>query len=146
MLGWYVIHLKKESTFNRLYKTNPLSKIHCIKESKTKEDEYSIAKAAKIAPSDVEFPYNKAVASQVSTVEDFLSASLYDKVDIKLKVVTKSENKQPVVHREKTKYRVECLVADHTESIKLILWEDAIEKVHSSKSYHFQNRDGPHIQ
>ena len=56
-----------------------------------------------------------------------------------MKVVTKSENKQPVVHREKTKYRVECLVADHTESIKLILWEDAIEKVHSSKSYHFQN-------
>ncbi|CAH3142448.1 unnamed protein product, partial [Pocillopora meandrina] len=84
-----------------------------------------IAKAAKIAPSDVESPYNKAVASQVSTVEDCLSASLYDK--------------QPVVHREKTKYRVECLVADHTESIKLILWEDAIEKVHSSKSYHFQN-------
>ena len=35
--------------------------------------------------------------------------------------------------------RVECLVADHTESIKLILWEDAIEKVDSSKSYHFQN-------
>ena len=87
----------------------------------------------------MEFPYNKAVASQVSTVEDCLSASLYDKVDIKVKVVTKSENKQPVVHREKTKYRVECLVADHTESIKLILWEDAIEKVHSSKSYHFQN-------
>ena len=87
----------------------------------------------------MESPYNKAVASQVSTVEDCLSASLYDKVDIKVKVVTKSENKQPVVHREKTKYRVECLVADHTESIKLILWEDAIEKVHSSKSYHFQN-------
>lgn len=113
MLAWYVIHLKKESTFNRLYKTNPLSKIHCRKESKTKEEEYSIAKAAKIAPSDVEFPYNKAVASQVSTVEDFLSASLYDKVDIKLKVVTKSENKQPVVHREKTKYRVECLVTQN---------------------------------
>ena len=56
-----------------------------------------------------------------------------------MKVVTKSENKQPVVHREKTKYRVECLVADHTESIKIILWEDAIEKVHSSKRYHFQN-------
>ena len=87
----------------------------------------------------MESPYNKAVASQVSTVEDCLSASLYDKVDIKVKVVTKSENKQPVVHREKTKYRVECLVADHTESIKLILWEDAIEKEHSSKSYHFQN-------
>jgi len=51
-----------------------------------------------------------------------------------VKVVTKSENKQPVVHCEKTKYRVECLVADHTESIKLLLWEDAIEKVHSSKS------------
>ena len=59
---------KKESTFNRL--------------SKTKEDGYCIAKAARIAPSDVEFPYNKAVASHLSTVKDCLSASLYDKADI----------------------------------------------------------------
>ena len=114
-------------------------KIQGLQRSKTKEDGYSISKVAKITPSDVQFSYNKAVASHVSTVKDRLSATLYDKVDIKAKVVTKSENKQSVVHKEKTKYRVECLVADHTESIKLILWEEAIEKVHRSRSYHFQN-------
>jgi len=34
--------------------------------SKTIEDDYSIAKAARIAPSDVEFPYKKAVTSHMS--------------------------------------------------------------------------------
>ncbi|KAK2549132.1 hypothetical protein P5673_030506, partial [Acropora cervicornis] len=64
-----------------------------------------------------------------------------------VKVVTKSENKQPVVHCEKTKYRVECLVADHTESIKLLLWEDAIEKVHSSKNcIHDINLSSPSLK
>ena len=106
----------KKSHFQQAFQNKSPVKIHGVQRSKTKEDEYSIAKAAKIAPFDVEFPYNKAVASQVSTVEDCLSASLYDKVDIKVKVVTKSENKQPVVHRGKTKYGVECLVADHTQN------------------------------
>ena len=119
---------EKRINLQQAFQNKSPVKIQGIKRSKTKEDEYSISKAAKIAPSDVQFPYNKTVASHVSTVEDCLSASLYDKVDIKVKVVTKSENKQPVLHREKTKYRVECLVADHTESIKLIYGKTQLKK------------------
>ena len=33
---------------------------------------------------------------------------------------------------------VDCIVADHTESIKLALWEDMIQKVDSGKSYLFK--------
>lgn len=67
---------EKRVNLQQAFQNKSPVKIHGVKRSKTKEDEYSIAKAAKIAPSDVESPYNKAVASQVSTVEDCLSASL----------------------------------------------------------------------
>ena len=64
VFAWYVIHLKKRVNLQQAFQNKSPVKIHGVKRSKTKEDEYSIAKAAKIAPSDVEFPYNKAVASK----------------------------------------------------------------------------------
>ena len=58
---------------------------------------------------------------------------------MKARVISKSEEKQPVVYQGKTKYKVDCLIADAAESIKIALWEDAISKVAMSKSYYFEN-------
>ena len=32
-----------------------------------------------------------------------------------------------------------CIVADETNSIKLVLWEEAIDKVNAGKCYHIEN-------
>ena len=72
-------------------------------------------------------------------MKECLEATLYDKVNVKARVISKSGKKQPVVYQGKTKYRVDCLIADVTESIKRVLWEDAIGKVATSKSYYFRN-------
>ena len=58
---------------------------------------------------------------------------------MKVRVISKSEEKQPVVYQGKTKYKVDCLIADATESIKIALWEDAVSKVAICKSHYFQN-------
>ena len=121
------------------FKNKSPVKIQGTKRSRTKENKYSISKAAKIAPSTVAFSYNDIVASQLSTVQECFDAILYDKVDVEARVISKSERKQPVIYQGKTKYKVDCLIADATESIKIALWEDAIDKVSTSKSYRFRN-------
>ena len=117
------------------FKNKSSVKIQGTKRSRTKDNEHSISKTAKIAPSVVPFPYNDVAASQLHTLKECLEATLYDKVDVKAKVISKSEEKQPVVYQGKTKYKVDSLIADTTESIKIALWEDAISKVPISKSY-----------
>lgn len=53
--------------------------------------------------------------------------------------MTKSENKQAVVRGERTRYKTDCIVADETNSIKLVVWEEAIDKVNAEKCYHIEN-------
>ena len=72
-------------------------------------------------------------------IKDVLTATVYQQVDMKVKVILKPEAKHKVIVNGKTKYNIECLVADETGSMKLTLWEEAIEKVQAGKSYHFQN-------
>lgn len=50
--------------------------------------------------------------------------------------MTKSENKQATVHEERTRYKADCIVANETNSVKLVLWEEAIDKVNAGKFYH----------
>ncbi|CAB4002218.1 Hypothetical predicted protein [Paramuricea clavata] len=130
---------EKRMKLQQHFKNKSPVKIQGTKRSKTKENEYSISKAAKIAPSTVAFSYNDIVASQLSTVQECFNARHYDKVDMEARVILKSEKKQPVIYQGKTKYKVDCLIADATESIKIALWEDGIDKVSTSKNYHFRN-------
>lgn len=85
------------------------------------------------------FPYNSEIDNRLHTCEEALEANIYKKVDLKVKVFTKQENKQPVLKNGKTSYKSDCIVSDSTESIKEVLWEQAIEQVETGKSYHFQN-------
>ncbi len=60
-------------------------------------------------------------------------------VDLKVKIITKEQNKQLIVKNAKTTYKCDTTVVDHTNSIKLVLWEDLIDKVITGKCYHFTN-------
>ena len=60
---------------------------------------------------------------------------VYQTVDlhVKVKIVTKSEKKQVIIQNDKIKYKVD--IADETQSMKLVLWENTINKVTTGKSY-----------
>ena len=75
----------------------------------------------------------------IFTCEEALEAPIYQRIDLKVKDITKQPDKQAIGKNDKTYYKVECMVADCTNSIKLILWEDTIDKVSAGKSYLLQN-------
>ena len=60
---------------------------------------------------------------------------MYEIVDLKVKIITKSQSK---VSMQKID-TVDTIVADDTVTIKLMLWEQLIDSVHSRVSYHFNN-------
>lgn len=102
-------------------------------------DEFTISKEAKIAPCSLPFEYNDEMNNRLCTIEEALSKDVYEKVDIKGKVYQKDNVKEKVLIREMPKYKVDAYVADQTENIKIVLWEDAINKVNVGKTYHFKN-------
>lgn len=55
------------------------------------------------------------------------------------KVVNKENNKQPIVSKGKQLMKTECVIADHTNTIALTLWEDLIDAVDCRKTYKFKN-------
>ena len=73
------------------------------------------------------------------TVEQALHSNVYKSIDVNVKVTMKQENKQSIVKDTATRYKCDTLVADETESIKLVLWEDKIDKVFTGRSYNFKN-------
>ena len=50
-------------------------------------------------------------------------------MDVRAKVMFKNEESKPVIFNGQRLMKVDCNIADHTESIKLALWEDMIQKV-----------------
>ena len=56
-----------------------------------------------------------------------------------IKVLHKSPLEETLFQGNCTKCKTDVIVADHTNSAKLVLWEDIIDKVDSGKSYRFNN-------
>ena len=102
-------------------------------------DEYTISKKAKIMQTSLEFSYNNDLGNRYVLVEDALKADLYQTVDVEVKVLHKSPLKETLFQGNCTKCKTDVIVADHTNSTKLVLWEDIIDKVDSGKSYQFNN-------
>ena len=102
-------------------------------------DEYTISKKAKIMQTSLEFSYNNDLGNRYVLVEDALKADLYQTVDVEVKVLHKSPLKETLFQGNCTKCKTDVIVADHTNSAKLVLWEDVIDKVDSGKSYRFNN-------
>jgi len=59
--------------------------------------------------------------NRLHTCEEALEAPIYQRIDLKVKVITKQPDKQTVVKNEGAYYKDECMVANCTNSIKLIL-------------------------
>ena len=55
------------------------------------------------------------------------------------KVVNKENNKQPIVSKGKQLMKTECVIAAHTNTIALTLWEDLIDAVDCRKTCKFKN-------
>lgn len=102
-------------------------------------EEYTIPKKSKISTTNLQFPFKESFSNRFHTVNQVLDANPYETVDLKVKVLTKTENKQPIVQGEKTRYKADCIVADETNSVKLVLWEETIDKVNTGKSYNIEN-------
>ena len=67
---------------------------------------------------------------------------MYEIVDLKVKTITKFQSKQSVMKNQVSMQKIDSghtIVAAHTGTIKLILWELLIDSVHSGVSYHFNN-------
>ena len=104
----------------------------------TNSEEHTITRPAKITRTDVDFKVNESLAHNLFTVKVCLNANIFETVDLKVKIFTKSERKQPISINRQTKYQADCIVADVTGSTKLVLWEEVIDKIHSGKSYLIQ--------
>ena len=87
----------------------------------------------------LEFSNNNDLSNRYVSVEDALKADLYQTVDVEVKVLHKSPLKETLFQGNCTKCKTDVIVADHTNSAKLVLWEDIIDKVDSVKSYRFNN-------
>ena len=102
-------------------------------------DEYTMFKKSKVTATDVDFDFNVDVSNRLRTVTQVLAADLYETVDINVKVMIKEEERQTIIHGSQTKYKVDAVVADETDCIKLALWENTIDKVKAGKSYKIEN-------
>ena len=76
---------------------------------------------------------------RLHTVKQALDLNIYETVDLKVKIMINSENKQPILQGDKTKYKMGSIVTDDTGTVKLVLWEDTIDKLHIGKCYQIQN-------
>ena len=102
-------------------------------------EEYKITKKAKVAPTDADFTYNPDVCSSLITIKEAFSTDLFKAVDVRAKVMFKNEESKPVISDGQRLMKVDCIVADHTESMKLALWEESFHKVDCGKSYLFKS-------
>lgn len=121
-------------------------KIVCTKKSGKKhfnadtEDRY-ISKDARITPAGhLSFPFNPSMGNCLHTVKQILEPDKYKIVDLKAKIITKSQSKQSVIKNQVSNMqKIDTIVAHDTGTIKLILWDQLTDSVHSGRSYDFNN-------
>ena len=63
------------------------------------------------------------MGNRLHTVEQTLGADIYEIVDLKVKIITKSQSKQSVMKNQVSMQKIDIIVAYDTGKIKLILWE-----------------------
>ena len=94
---------------------------------------------AKITLTMTEFNYNPDVASSIYSVQQALDGDVYKTIDETAKVVNRENKKQPIVSKGKQIMKTECVIADHTNTITLTLWEDLIDAADCGRTYKFKN-------
>ena len=107
--------------------------------SGTDDEQIEITKAAKITLITAPFEYRESLGSKLRSITECLNASISKTVDVKVKVITKSQNKQQIIRKERKLYKADLIITDETNSVKLIVWEEMIDKLNVGDSYHLKN-------
>ena len=63
---------------------------------------------------DLQLESDNTLSNRLHTVQEALDASVYETVDLKVKIMMESENKQPIVHGGKTTFKTDSIIADET--------------------------------
>ena len=79
------------------------------------------------------------MGNRLYTVKQILEADIYEIVDLEVKISTESQSKQSVMKNQVSMQKIDTIVADDNDTIKLMLWEQLIDSVPTGLSYHFNN-------
>ncbi|EDO49307.1 predicted protein [Nematostella vectensis] len=128
---------KKRKTLQPHFQAKSPVKLEALKKN---DKEYTIDKNAQIVQyKEVHFEFNNSLDDHLLTIEQALGSNEYTKVDLKGKIMKKDETKQRIIKGNNETYKIGSILADQSDSIKLVLWENKIEEVVARKSYNFQN-------
>ena len=72
-------------------------------------------------------------------MSDIASKSTYDVINLKIKVISNNEEKQKLIVRGSTSFKTDPMISSNTGTIRLELWENAIDQVQHGKSYLLEN-------
>ena len=75
------------------------------------------------------------MGNRLHTVKQTLGAGIYEIVDLKVKIITKSQSKQSVIKNQVSMQKIDTIAVDDTGTIKLILWEQLIDSVPTGLPY-----------
>ena len=79
------------------------------------------------------------MGNHLHTVKQILQGDMYEIVDLKVTIITKSQSKQSVMKNQVSMQKIDTIVADDNDTIKLILWEQLIDSVPTGLSCYFNN-------
>lgn len=107
---------QKRTNLNQAFLNKSAVNIIGVKHTPSKrfhtQEEFTIAKHAKISPTSLSFSFNESFSNQVCTITQALGKDLYETVDVTAKVLKKTENKQVIIKDgQKAKYKSDCLIA-----------------------------------
>ena len=64
-------------------------------------EDHCISKHARITPADhLSFPFNPSMGNRLHTVKQILEGDMFGMVDLKVKIITKSQSKQSVMKNQ----------------------------------------------
>ena len=94
---------KKRESLQQAFASPSPVKIVGTKENSEKHfnadtEDHCISKHARISPRDhLSFPFNPSIGNSLHTVKQILQGDMYEIVDLKVKIITKSQSKQSVM-------------------------------------------------
>ncbi|KXJ08298.1 hypothetical protein AC249_AIPGENE19564 [Exaiptasia diaphana] len=95
--------------------------------------DFSVRKKNKLQATVLDFDYDASFDSKLTHLSSVASLSPFSLLDVKVKLVSKTEEKQKIIVRDHPCFKTDCMIFDGTESIRLELWESAIDKMARGK-------------
>lgn len=131
------VHLKQSQEKRCAVQISPTKK--SPKRTGNFNDQFIVDKKSKIISTKLDFTFNDSFNNRYHTVQQALDADLFKTVDVKVKVMMKADEKEPIYIKGLTKFKVDSTIADATNAMKLTIWENCVPKIQTGKSYHIQN-------